>query len=147
MIEMPIDEELDKDLQSYEERFNDIKMQLSDLRKAGKDTFFADTKMLNFVSLVKLARVTYDPSDVAKVKRLIDDVVHEIEIAKHGEPIAQALLLISQANEKISKDDISGAKADYNVLSSVYRTLPPEEKNLIVEACGVIREKLVQHAK
>ena len=146
IVPYPVDESIEKELAKYQDQFNDLKAEASELRKNGRDTFFVETKMLEFGSLVKISRVTYDPVDVKKIQMLLADLRHELDTVKEGEPIEQALKLISDCTLDIHYGEFPRARTAYNTITVIYRLLPKEEKNLIIEACNYIREKLI-HAE
>lgn len=142
VITVPVNDELEKQLVRCQEKFNDLKVEASDVRKNGRDTFFFDTKMLDFPSLMKLAYATWDPVDVERVKHLITDLKHELELAKDGEPFEHALHLLSECTLACGRDDLPKARALYTMLSDIYRHLSKEERLLIMDACVALRARL-----
>ncbi len=143
IIPFPVNEVLEKELSLYQDRFSDLKAEASDIRKTGRDTFMFDTKMLDFPSVLKIARATYDAVDVAKVKHLLEDLKHELSLAKDGEPFEHVLLLISQITMALGQDEFAKARALYVTLTDIYKILPKEEKQLVVDACASLREKVL----
>ena len=148
MVTIPlyVDEALERELTRCQEQFNDLKSEASDVRKNGRDTFFFDTKMLDFVYIMKMARTTYDTIDVEKAKRCVEDLRRELSMAKAGEPFEHALLILSQITASLAQGDTAQARGLYLTICDIYKILTHEEKNLIAEACSAIREKILHAA-
>ena len=60
------------------ERLEHLKVKVSDMRKAGKDPFYADALLRGVRSKIHYYEVTRDPKDGEKVKDILDEAEKEL---------------------------------------------------------------------
>lgn len=162
MEEQDITEQLKKELE-------DIKFELSSLRKKGIDTKIADLKIMNIPSKINMIKITKSSRDIGNVKRLMISAWQEITVIKkeaglETEPLSEKIneirnpnknipdqapefklanQLIQEANNFINSKKYNEAHELYTKINEVYRKLPKESKAQIYKSCMDIHKSLL----
>ncbi|MBU1975030.1 MAG: hypothetical protein KKG59_01360 [Nanoarchaeota archaeon] len=76
--EQPVDT-FAKDIENINIRIKELKERTSELRKKGKDPFFADISIRNAVSKIHYAEVTREQKDRDKITALLDEAKKELD--------------------------------------------------------------------
>ena len=147
VVNIPVDEEMEKKLGELDDRLNNFKFTLSEARKKGFFTFFADQLMYNYIPLVKMVRVTYDPNDLQKIDDLITLAEKEIEAAKEGSDFDKAMSDIRDIFNLLREGKFDEAETMYSHLRRYYEKLPEDERRLLYKACNEIHRKITAKEK
>ena len=144
IVKREVDEKFEENIVKMKEEFEDLKQEMSDIRKAGKNTKIAEVYLLNIMPKLKMALVTYDKFDVKKAREWLDGFRAEIEYAKKGDPFEKDLQKIHEAYEHIFKKEKKEAVKLYNALKKSYNNYPNELKRLIYNSCLDIHRMLLK---
>ncbi len=142
VIERPKDEKIENEIQSLEEQFQELKARISELRKRGRDTKTAEVLSLDFTPRVRMARATYEDSDIKKIKKLLDQINEELKEADEGSVFEHALEILREAYEYIRDGKISEAKVAYSAIVRLYKNMPDELKKTIYLAGLDVKDKI-----
>lgn len=142
LVKMPVNEALENELSSYEEKGAELKQKMSELTKEGKDTSIMRIKFADLSPAIRMARATYDEKDVAKVRSIVEDLEKELEIAEHGSDFDNALALIKSAYEDIREGRRAEAAKKYSQITEYYKRLSGELKRAVYVACLDIHKRL-----
>jgi hypothetical protein len=142
VINRPVNRKIEDKLDNLRDEFAELKTQISEVRKTGKDTSMAEVLTLDFNPKLTMARVTYEKEDIKKLQKLLDDIRKELKEAKEGSIFDHANELIKDAYEKIRDKNYSAANASYNALTKIYKDLPHEQRRVVYVACLDIKKKI-----
>lgn len=131
-------------LQKLRDRYAELQQEMSDIRKTGRDTFFAELRSLEFAPAIRMAQTTYEQSDILKIKSLISVIEREIKEAKEGNEFANVYNLIVEINDLMREGNFKEAKKSYLDLRKSYSLLPKEEQRTVYAACEDILERLTK---
>ena len=144
IVKREVDEKFEEKIAKMKERFEDLKQEMSDIRKAGKNTKFAEVYVLNIMPKLKMALNTYDKSDMEKAKKWLDEYKKEIEAAKKGDAFEHDLGRIHDAYAHIYKKKKKEAVKIYNSLRKSYKKYTAELRRLVYHACLDMHRMLVK---
>lgn len=142
VIQRPVDDKLEDELESLDEKFQELKAKLSYLRKKGKDTTMVELLIPDFAPKLRMARATYEKEDVQKLKELIQDLKDELKEAEEGSDFDHALALVKDAYESLRNDKRKEASIAYSTVVKKYKDLPKELKKTLYIACLDIKKRL-----
>lgn len=139
------DSKIEEELSTLTDKFQDLKALMSDLRRKGKDTSFAELYLHDFSPRVKMARVTYSKDDINKVKKLLKELKSELDEADKGDDFSQMMGLIEEAYDDIRNEKHDQVRKTYSDIMKIYSGLPDDLKRLVYVPCLDIRRK-ISHA-
>jgi len=142
IVKRAVDESFEDEIHKLKERFDELKGELSEIRKKGKDTKLAEVYLFNVHPKLKMALATYSPVDLEKAKTWIDYFQEEIENAKKGEDYVHDIDLIHKAYEHIYRKEKHDAILVYDQLRTHYSKYPEEQRRLIYMACLDIHQMI-----
>ena len=146
VIKRPVDEKLEDELESLDEKFQELKTKISYLRKKGKDTTIAEVFLPDFAPKLRMARATYEKEDTQKLKDMIQDLQDEIKEAEEGSDFDHALALVKDAYESLRNGKQKEASIAYSTVVKKYKDLPRDLKKTIYVACLDIKKRLDKKA-
>jgi hypothetical protein len=68
-----------KEIESLREALDDLKRELTEVRKEGKDTKIAELFIMTIPSKLQYAEVSYDRKDIDNVRKLLEKAKEELE--------------------------------------------------------------------
>lgn len=146
-IQLPVDEKIEAELQALDDRFQELKARMSEVRKKGKDTSIAEMLALDFTPKLRMARVTYEREDVKKIELLLKQIEDELQEAQEGSVFNQSTEKLEQAYEALRQGNPGEAHALYADIIAHYKELPKDMQRLIYPACAELRKRLEHPAK
>lgn len=146
-IALPVDEKIDAELQELDDKFQEIKAQMSEIRKKGKDTSIAETLALDFLPKLRMAKVTYEREDVIKIQQLLKDIQAELKEAQEGSLFKQITEKLEDAYESLRQGKPDEANSLYTDIISHYKELPKDMQRLVYSACAELRKRLESSGK
>ncbi|MFH1133623.1 MAG: hypothetical protein V1735_03970 [Nanoarchaeota archaeon] len=135
-------EEIDNKLNALRDQFMELRQEVSELRRMGKDTSILDVKLFEVEPLIKMARVTYEDHDIRRVAESISGIQKEVGIVKDGDPFERITKLIESAYEALRQGKKADAKAVYDNIQALYRELPKELQKTVYRACLDLHQKV-----
>ncbi len=142
VINPPVDEKIENELQALDDEFQELKAKISELRKKGKDTTMVELLTLDFSPQVRMTKVTYDKEDLFKVKNILEGIKEEIRKSEQGSRFSQTMQLIKDCYDQLRHERYSEAEKSYSKITEAYRDLPKDLKRSIYVACLDLKNKL-----
>ena len=142
IMQLPKNEKKEEMLDSFLEHLNELKAEVSEIRKAGYDTTMVDLMMIDVPSYVKLARVTYEPGDFDRIKKGLAEIRHELDLVKTGTEFEDALEKLHLTFDLYREGKIKEARQKYKELTTVYKSLPEDLRKTLFKASFEIHKKL-----
>ena len=143
-------EGIDITIEDMKQELLDIKQKLTEFRKKGKYTKFAEMRIALIPSKIKMVEVTRDIKDVGKVNRLLDEAKKEVafiendgyKIEDEKDPFLEIIKLISQINEALKSGKKKDAIEIYNKAQNLYKSIEDDFKKDIYQRLVEIHKKL-----
>ncbi len=129
-----------------QERYELLKARVSTDRKSGINTSLIDIQLPYFNALTKMARATYSPDDLARVRDFLTQLESALASAKKGTPFERALHYVQNANDFLRQERFVDAAHVYQKLIAIYEKLDVSDKKLLFGACTALHNKLAAHA-
>ncbi|MBW2968219.1 hypothetical protein KY362_07070 [Candidatus Woesearchaeota archaeon] len=146
-LELPKDVKIDEMLESFQDHFAELKEEASALRKTGVDTSMADILMVDVMPKIKLARATYEQSDVESVRGMLAKIRHELDVAKDGTDFDFVLEKIQKACECIRQGRYGEASEHYAEVRKLYAKLPEDLKQIVFGISLKIHKDLAENGR
>jgi hypothetical protein len=141
-VRLEEDEELNKKLAQFTDRFNDLKSTISELRKHGTDTYTVELLLSEFAPSVKYVKISSDLKDLEAVERIINNIEKEILAIKSGSDFGNAISFISDAYELLRQGNKNEAAIIYRKLMEIYVRLSKDQKKILYKSCVDINNKI-----
>lgn len=146
-----MNEDKDPRIEKLESTFDDLKSDLSMLRKKGKDVLIAELRLGFLPGKIKLAQATLDDKDFENAKKIINEVNKEFDelglrdLKKEENP-GQNLDFIKhkceQALNAIEKQNKEMAREIYSQIQKAFNNLDDDEKKEVFDKCVEVAKKL-----
>lgn len=98
------DKEEEVDFTEMNTKFQDLKKEVSEARKNGKEVFVAHNLLLSYPSAERMAKATEDEEDIDKAQKILEEAEKELEDAKEF-PDVDVRKEVEERFKKIMKDE------------------------------------------
>ena len=123
VVQRPVDESVENELQALDDKFQELKSELGDVRRKGRDTGLAEILTIDFAPKLKMAKATYDRKDIDELKQILDDIKKEIDLVNNGSDFEHVDEMIKEA------------MILYPKITKIYKELPKDLQRTIYRAC------------
>ncbi|MBU0979333.1 MAG: hypothetical protein KJ709_00875 [Nanoarchaeota archaeon] len=140
-MKRPTDEKIEDKLVEYRDALQDLKLEISEIRRDGYDTSILDLKVVEVEPQIKMARVTYEKKDIEKVQEKLDGIKKEMKTTKEGDPFKRIMDLIEQCFDDLRNDKKGDAISKWKDIQEIYRILPKDLQRTVFRACLELRRR------
>jgi uncharacterized protein YjgD (DUF1641 family) len=131
VVKRKVNEKYEERLSNLKDRFQELKEEVSELRKKGFNTEIVEVLLYDFAPRIKMAKVTYDEFDIERINNLFKNIEEELEIVKNGSDFTNVLKGIEEAYEMLRTDKYSEASKKYHEIIEKYKKLPQDQKRFV----------------
>jgi hypothetical protein len=142
IVKRPVNEDIENKLNSYKDTFLELKQEISEIRREGKDTSIIELLVYEVEPLIKMARATYEDRDIVKVGAKLDEIRNEMTVAKEGEPFVKMQALIQKAFAFLRDDKRDEAAKLWAEIQGIYTTLPKDLQKTVYKACLELHKRV-----
>jgi len=135
VVQRPVDESVENELQALDDKFQELKSELGDVRRKGRDTGLAEILTIDFAPKLKMAKATYDRKDIDELKQILDDIKKEIDLVNNGSDFEHVDEMIKEAYQFLREDKVKEAMILYPKITKIYKELPKDLQRTIYRAC------------
>jgi len=158
---------IDIALDQLKNQLREIRMQLSDIRKHGHDTFIAEQRIHLIPAKIQLAEATKNTKDIQIANQFLQEAMQELEEAKSSnknqdeftldhalaqfkadynqkDMIEHALRLAQETHNLIEQGDRDAALGNYVTLRQLYKFMPEHEKRQIYAVTMEVYQKIIK---
>jgi len=148
VVENPINEQMQKELDGYEDEFKETLGKITDMRKEGKDTKLVEIMVLAVQPKIKMVRVTWESNDMSSLKSSIDDLKAEIKSIEEGIPFDTLLAIVHDIYVALFDKKLKDATKSYNELISLYKKIKdPDMKKMVYPVCVGLHKRILDAKK
>ena len=141
-IENPINEQMSKEIEEYQDEFKEVLEHISELRKSCKDTKIAEVMVLAIPPKFKMIKATWDSDDLLKLRKDLKDLKREVKSVEEGIPFEVMLESVHNVYVALYDKNKKMAIEEYGKLMELYKKLEPELKNLIYPVCVGLHKRI-----
>jgi len=142
IIKRPENEKIESALVGFHEKFIELRGEVSELRRMGKETGILDLRLMEVEPLIKMAKATYEDKDVGKVGQAVQRIVDEINLVKTGDPFQQIQALITDTYQLLRQGNKALAAKNWPRIQELYSVIPKDLQKTVYRACFDLREKV-----
>lgn len=125
----------EQDIQKLEESYNELDLDISLMRKRGKDTNILEILLLNIKPKMKMVKTSLEKHDFEIAKRELEHIRKELEHVKKGNLPVDMINLIYEANNAVYEKKIKKAEEKYVIIKKFYDQCEDEMlKRIMYEA-------------
>ena len=142
IIKRPENEHVESALNGFHDTLLELRQEVSELRRSGKQTDILDLRLMEVEPLIKMARATYEDRDVDKVAQALQRIVDEMLIVKQGDPFQRIQALIAETYQLLREGNQALAAKNWEEMQALYSQLPKDLQKTVYRACMDIQAKV-----
>ena len=148
IIQNPVNESMEKDLEQFQDEFKESIDKVSELRKAGKNTKIAEVIILSIPPKFKMVKVTWETDDYQNLRRNLDELKEEIKYIEAGDPFENMLEIIHNIYVALFDKKVKDASKEYNKLIEMYKGIKESDlKKMVYPVCIGLHKRIVDADK
>ena len=141
----------DLTIENLKTELHNIRLKISELRKAGLDAKIAELKAMSLPYKIQLAEATKSYKDIEKINIMLEDVKKEIGSMENADKtginsdnLNQIIILIGKINKSISSIKLDEARHYYFGAVELYKSLKAGEKKEVFAKLNEVWGKLAK---
>jgi hypothetical protein len=146
-VELPENKAALMQIAAMKEHFNQLRSDISAVRRRNKDTRICEIKSMNIMPKIKLAEATLGEDDINRALSIIHSLEAELEPLMHEVLYEDCEKAIRKISEYIEDKNQEKANEEYAELMKMYRYLPKELKTPIYNSCIELNKRISELSK